>query len=105
MGDKLVTFEEFVARAYEVQKLDPTLHKQMAHLYVDRGTLQQVVRAILDFRTEMQQNLANTYMVDDNAVKTCIGLQGQVLGINNVLGLIHELMRQPEEETNEIKAP
>jgi hypothetical protein len=100
-----MTFEDFLRRAREVQKLDPTLHKQMASLYVDGGTLQQVVRAVLDLREDIQTRLSNTYMVDDSAVKVCIGLQGQVLGINNVLGLIHELMRQPEEETDEIKAP
>lgn len=100
-----MTFEDFLRRAREVQKLDPTLYKQMASLYVDGGTLQQVVRAVLDLREDIQTRLSNTYMVDDSTVKICIGLQGQVLGINNVLGLIHGLMRQPEEETDEIKAP
>lgn len=93
-----MTHEEFIARAKEVQELDKDLWRQLRSLYVDGGTLQQLVRAILDFKTDIHERMANTQMVTDEAIRTAIGLQGQVLGINNVLALIEELMKEPEAE-------
>lgn len=96
-------WDEFLARAKEVTETDKDLWKQLRALYTDRGTLQQLVRAILDMEEDLKEGLANTQMISDEKIRVAIGLQGQVLGIKNVLGLIAELMREPakaEEDNN-----
>jgi hypothetical protein len=92
------TFEEMEIRAREVSGLDKDLHRQLRQLFTDRGTLQQLVRAIYDLRQDCMTSLAGAHMTSDDMVKMCIGLQGQVQGINNVLGLIFTLMQDPVEE-------
>lgn len=88
-------WDEFLARAKEVTEIDKDLWKQLRSLYVDKGSLQQLVRAIMDMEGDLKETLANTQMISDEKIRVAIGLQGQVLGIKNVLGLICELMREP----------
>lgn len=90
-----MTYEEFLARANEIQVLDKDLWRQMRSLYVDRGTLQQVVRAIQQFKTDILEQMSNRQMISDEHVRIAIGLQGQVLGINNILALLHGMMQEP----------
>lgn len=92
-----LTYEEFLDKAKEVQELDKNLNKQLAHLYVERGTMQQVVRAILDQRDDLKESLSKTLMINEENIRIAIGIQGQVSGIDTVLALIHHLMQQPEE--------
>lgn len=98
-----MTFEEFTARGREIRTLSPNLHRMLAQLYVDGGVLQQIVKVILEHQDDIKTTLANTQMVDENAVRVCTGLQGQVLGISGILQLIHELLTQPEGENNVVE--
>lgn len=93
--------DEFKARAFEVGELDRTLGKQLRSLYVDNGTLQQLVRAIYDLRGDLQESLSKGMMVSDEAIRVAIGLQGQVLGIDTVLDLMLTLMNTTEAKDDE----
>ena len=90
--------EEFLERARQVRELDADLGKQLRALYVDGGTLQQLVRAILDQRGDLQESLAKNLMVTEEAIRIAIGIQGQVLGMDTVLDLILNLMNSIGEE-------
>jgi hypothetical protein len=100
----VATLEEMEVRAREVPALDKDLHRQLQQLFVEKGTLQQLVRAIYDLRQDVMGALAGAHMTSDDMVKMCIGLQGQVQGINNVLGLIFTLMQKPNDEEEEEKS-
>ena len=93
--------EEFIARAREIRELDQDLGKQLRSLYVDGGTLQQLVRAILDQRSDLQESLAKNLMVTEEAIRIAIGIQGQVLGMDTVLDLILNLMNSIGDEKDE----
>lgn len=90
-----MTHEELIARAQEVKELDPQLWREIRSLMVPGGTLLQVVRAVLDLRRDMQDAMTNIHMVSDEAIRRCIGMQGQVLGMNQVLALFVTLMAEP----------
>lgn len=98
-----MTHEEFIARAEEVRTLDPDLWRQLRQLYVEKGTLQQLVRAMLDFKRDVQETLANTHMISQEDIHKAIGLQGNVRGIDNVLGLIFNLMQEPQQEAEDVE--
>ena len=85
-------YEEFLARAKAQETVDDDIAFQLRQLYVDGGTLLQLVHHMLDTRDQLREALAKTAMVDDNAIRRCIGLQGQVTGIDTALGVIHTLM-------------
>jgi hypothetical protein len=95
-----MTYEEFLLAAKEVSELDKDFDKQLRALFVQKGTLKQLVRAILDYRMDISVAFERSDIVSEDAVKVAIGLQGQIRGIDNILALIHELMTQtkPEEE-------
>lgn len=99
-----MTWEEFLARAREVKALDKELWRQLRSLYVDNGSLQQVVRALLDTKEELQEGMANCHMVSDESIRRAIGLQGQIMGLQTALQAIHELMQEPREVEDEQEA-
>jgi hypothetical protein len=92
-----LSYEEFLARAKEVQELDKTFGKQLRSLYVDKGTLQQLVRATLDLRDDLKEALAKNHIVNEESIRMAIGMQGQVSGIDTVLGLIFDQMNAAED--------
>jgi len=96
-----MTYEEFLIEGQSVKALDPTLWKQMRQLFVEHGTLVQIVAAILQARADLQERLANSQIIEDRDVRMAIGIQGQVLGINNILALIYELMQEPTPEADD----
>lgn len=95
-----MTYEEFIHRA-ESSKLDEDLWKQARSLYVDGGTLTQVVKCLLQQRTNVANQLANTHMIQDEDIRRAIGLQGNVRGIDNALQIIHGLMLDPNSEATD----
>lgn len=95
-----MTYEEFINRARDVQP-DNDLWRQARSLYVDGGTLLQVVGAILDQRKNVVHQLENTHMIRDEDIRMAIGLQGNVRGIDNVLQIIHGLMLDPNSEATD----
>lgn len=96
-----MTYEEFLALAKGVQKLDSGLHRQLRSLMVEGGTLAQLTRVILDTRDGLQEQLANKQMIEDRDIRIAIGMQGQVLGLNNVLQVIWQTMQEPPKEDEE----
>lgn len=95
-----MTYEEFLSRATNVTP-DADLWRQMRSLYVDRGTLLQVVAQVLEFRRDVMDRLASTHMIQDEDIRTAIGLQGNIRGIDNVLQIIHNLMIDPDSEATD----
>lgn len=95
-----MTYDEFLARANEVQQLDKRLAGQLRALYVERGTLQQLVRAILDQRRDLSSAMESADMISEDAVRKAIGIQGQIRGVDTVLMLIHELMTKEEDNVH-----
>lgn len=96
-----MTWEEFLARAREIRVLDKELWRQLRSLYVDGGTLQQLVRALLDTKEELQEGMANCHMISEESVRRAIGLQGQIMGLQTALQVVHELMQEPQEVQDE----
>lgn len=97
----MLSYDEFLARAKEVQELDKTFGKQLRSLYVDRGTLQQLVRAILDMRDDLKEALAKGHIVNEESIRLAIGVQGQISGIDTVLGLIFDQINTADSEADE----
>jgi hypothetical protein len=87
-------------RRRKSRNLTRTSTSNSAPSFVQKGTLKQLVRAILDYRMDISVAFERSDIVSEDAVKVAIGLQGQIRGIDNILALIHELMTQtkPEEE-------
>lgn len=96
-----MSWEEFLARAREIRVLDKELWRQLRSLYIDNGTLQQLVRALLDTKEELQEGMANCHMISDENVRRAIGLQGQIMGLQTALQVVHELMQEPREVQDE----
>lgn len=94
-------YEEFIRRA-EGSTVERDLWRQARSLYVEGGTLTQVVKAILEQRTNVANQLANTHMIRDEEVRLAIGLQGNIRGIDNVLQIIHGLMVDPDSEATDV---
>lgn len=99
-----MTFDQMIAQAREIRSLDPLLHRKLVHLYVEGGPLCQLVRAMLDMKGDLTEAMMGTHMITDDKIRTALGLQGQVLGINNVLGLIHTLMKEPAKDDDNADA-
>lgn len=100
---RTISWDEFIARAKEVPETDRNIALQLRQLYVDRGTLQQVVASILLGRQDLLEAMSKTQMVSEDAIRQAIGLQGQIAGIDYVLQAIHELMNvnpNPQEDDN-----
>ena len=93
-----MSYEEFLGVAKGVQKLDPGLWRQLRSLMVEGGTLAQLVRALLDTRDGIQEQLANKQMIRDEDIRIAIGMQGQVLGLNNALQVIYQALQEPPKE-------
>ena len=97
-----MTYEEFIERA-EGKAVDRELWRQARSLYVDGGTLTQIVSVILAQRTRVITQLANRHMIQDEDIRMAIGLQGNVRGIDNVLQIIHGLMLDPDAEATDVE--
>jgi hypothetical protein len=95
-----MTYEEFIRRA-EGAEVERDLWRQMRSLYVEGGTLTQVVKAILEQRTNVAHQLANTHMIRDEDIRMAIGLQGNIRGIDNVLQIIYGLTIDPDSEATD----
>jgi hypothetical protein len=93
-----LSYDEFIARAMEVQKLDSGLGAQFRQLYVERGTLQQLVRMILDMRSDLKEALVNTRLLSEENIRLALGIQGQVSGIDIILDLILTQMNAEEND-------
>lgn len=89
---KVIEWDEFIARAREVNETDRNIALQLRQLYVDRGTLQQTVATLLTGRDAMLEALSRTQMVTEEAIRQAIGIQGQIAGIDACLGTILDLM-------------
>jgi hypothetical protein len=89
-------YEEFVARAKEA-KPRPDFYKELRALYVDGGTLQLLVKGMLEQRQDLMEALMSRPMMTDQDIRAAIGTQGQINGIDIVLQGIHSSMLESED--------
>lgn len=94
------SYEEFLARAREAQPRK-SFARELQHLYVDNGTLQILVKMILQQRDVLLEALVNRHIVDETSVRMAIGTQGQVSGMDTILQSIFEAMK--EEKADEME--
>jgi hypothetical protein len=92
-----IGYDEFLARAREARPR-PDFYKELRALYVDGGTLQLLVKGILEQRQDLMEALMSRPMMTDQDIRAAIGTQGQINGIDIVLQGIHSSMLESQDE-------
>lgn len=92
-----MNYDEFLARAREARPR-PDFHKELRGLFIDGGTLQLLVKGMLEQRQDLMEALMSRPMMSDQDIRAAIGTQGQINGIDIVLQGIYGLMLERKDE-------
>lgn len=92
-----LSYDEFLARAREA-KPRPDFYRELRALFIDGGTLQLLVKGMLEQRQDLMEALMSRPMMSDQDIRAAIGTQGQINGIDIVLQGIHNSMLESDNE-------
>jgi hypothetical protein len=82
-------------------KLPPKMDRQLRDLALEQGPLLYILAACEGLRRSLTAQLASKHMVTDEAIRTAIGIQGQLSGVDLVVQAVVEMLQPPVASTGE----
>ena len=79
-------------------KLPPRMDRQLRDLALENGPLLYILAACEGLLRSLTAQLRAKHMVSDEAIRTAIGIQGQISGVELVVQALVEMLQQPQGE-------
>lgn len=78
-------------------RLPVKMDRQLRDLAVEQGPLLYILAACAGIKRSLTSQLLSKHMTSDEAIRTAIGIQGQISGVDLVIQNIVELLQPPAE--------